>query len=87
MSLPPITVFPAYTGFGARWRPKPGDRVLLEATGQPGKFEPAELHGRHGTLLDLTRPHGYARVQFDGRPVPELVHPESLQPAPAPEVP
>ena len=46
-----------------------------------------ELHGRHGTLLDLTRPHGYARVQFDGRPVPELVHPESLQPEPAPEVP
>ena len=83
MSLPTVIVGDgSLPALGAQWRPKAGDRVVLVATSQPGKFEPADLHGRHGTLLDLTRPHGYARVQFDGRPSPELVHPESLQPEP-----
>lgn len=64
---------------GEEWRDlRPGDRVVLEATGQPGKFEPKHLHGRHGELLELTRPHGYARVRFDGDADASLVHPESL---------
>lgn len=61
------------------WRNlRPDDRVVLNATGQPGKFEPKALHGRHGKLLELTRPHGYARVLFDGDDTASLVHPESL---------
>ena len=61
------------------WRSlRPNDRIVLNATGQPGKFEPKEFHGRHGTLLELSRPHGYARVQFDGIEGVALVHPESL---------
>lgn len=64
---------------GEAWRNlRPDDRVVLEPTGQPGKFEPEVLHGRHGVLLELTRPHGYARVKFDGDDIASLVHPESL---------
>jgi hypothetical protein len=55
-----------------------GARVRLNQTSQPGKWEPKEFHGRAGTFLGASRPHGYARVQFDGFPVPVLVHPESL---------
>jgi hypothetical protein len=55
-----------------------GSRVVLVPTSQMGKFEPKEIHGRVGTFLGIAKT-GYARVQFDGRPVPELVHPESLQ--------
>lgn len=54
-----------------------GQRVVLNATGLPGKWEPAELNGCAGMYLGDS-PHGYARVQFDDAPIPVLVHPESL---------
>lgn len=70
------------------WRDlRPGDRVVLVATGAPGKWEPEELHGAHGQLIELTRAHGYARVRWDhcpahllapGAGATYLVHPESL---------
>lgn len=56
----------------------PSVRVVLEATGQPGKWEPAALHGEHGVFLGRSRPHGYARVKFDSLDEVQLVHPESL---------
>lgn len=58
-----------------------GDRVVLHATGEPGKWEPERLHDQPGTFLGIATTHGYARVRFDavGGGMPMLVHPESLE--------
>ena len=61
---------------------QPGVRVKCAPTGAPGKFEPDAYHGLVGTFLGWSKPHGYARVAFDGRchrdGTADLVHPESL---------
>ena len=55
----------------------PGTRIIVHnKTRLDHAFE-----GKHGTFIEMTRPHGFMRIHLDDdRPTANvLVHPESVQ--------
>ena len=68
---------------GEVWREfKAGDRVRIDGRKQLARvveFESRDLFGVPATFVEYTRPHGYARIRYEGDPWCWLVHPEVLE--------